>query len=166
MKRVAASVLIGAVVMLTGVASMARQQKVDICHVPPGNPDNAHTINVAEPAVDAHLAHGDFVGTCECVQDGDCVDQDLCTTDSCDAGQCVSRPVVCGPGEVCNPATGTCEVPPSVVTIECFCIPGFVGITLCGECPVDDTFCREQCVLDGEPLDRWTCTEVAPACPQ
>ena len=38
--------------------------KVVICHVPPGNPDNAHTIEVSENAVDAHLAHGDTLGPC------------------------------------------------------------------------------------------------------
>ena len=39
--------------------------KVDVCHIPPGNPDNAHTITVGAPAVEAHLAHGDFVGSCD-----------------------------------------------------------------------------------------------------
>jgi hypothetical protein len=39
--------------------------KVQICHVPPGNPDNAHTIVVGEPAVPAHLAHGDYLGECD-----------------------------------------------------------------------------------------------------
>lgn len=39
--------------------------KVVICHVPPGNPDNAHTISVSPGALEAHLAHGDTVGACE-----------------------------------------------------------------------------------------------------
>jgi|SRR5918998_435598 hypothetical protein len=39
-------------------------RKVTICHIPPGNPDNAHTIRVSENAVDAHLAHGDTLGKC------------------------------------------------------------------------------------------------------
>jgi hypothetical protein len=38
--------------------------KVKICHIPPGNPDNAHTIRVNENAVDAHLDHGDYKGEC------------------------------------------------------------------------------------------------------
>ncbi len=38
--------------------------KVDVCHVPPGNPDNAHTISVSEDAFEAHLAHGDTEGPC------------------------------------------------------------------------------------------------------
>lgn len=39
--------------------------KVTICHVPPGNPKNEHTISVAQSAVDAHLAHGDYLGVCK-----------------------------------------------------------------------------------------------------
>jgi hypothetical protein len=40
--------------------------KVDVCHIPPGNPANAHTITIGAPAVQAHLAHGDYVGSvCE-----------------------------------------------------------------------------------------------------
>jgi hypothetical protein len=39
--------------------------KVDVCHIPPGNPANAHTINVSIFAVPAHLAHGDSIGQCE-----------------------------------------------------------------------------------------------------
>lgn len=36
-----------------------------ICHRPPGNPDDAHTITVgSEAAVDAHLDHGDSRGAC------------------------------------------------------------------------------------------------------
>jgi len=40
------------------------QEKVTICHIPPGNPDNKHTITVATAAVEAHLAHGDTLGEC------------------------------------------------------------------------------------------------------
>lgn len=43
----------------------AEVEKVAVCHAPPGNPDNAHTIYVGQPAVDAHEAHGDTVGECE-----------------------------------------------------------------------------------------------------
>ena len=39
--------------------------KVTICHVPPGNPENAHTIRVSENAVQAHLDHGDTKGECK-----------------------------------------------------------------------------------------------------
>ena len=39
-------------------------EKVLICHIPPGNPENAHTISVSVNAVPAHLAHGDTEGPC------------------------------------------------------------------------------------------------------
>ena len=48
----------------------ADTQKTTICHIPPGNPANAHTICVGNAAVPAHLDnHGDFVGTCSCTSD-------------------------------------------------------------------------------------------------
>lgn len=50
----------------------ADTKKTTLCHVPPGNPANAHTICVGNAAVPAHLAHhsGDFVGTCSCAGGG------------------------------------------------------------------------------------------------
>ncbi len=39
--------------------------KTTICHIPPGNPGNAHTLCVGNRAVAAHLRnHGDFLGPC------------------------------------------------------------------------------------------------------
>jgi len=49
--------------------------KTTICHVPPGNPSNSHTIRVANSAVAAHLAHGDYLGECG----SDVVDNDMVT---------------------------------------------------------------------------------------
>jgi hypothetical protein len=40
------------------------ERSVEICHVPPGNPGNAHEITVGESAVPAHLDHGDYEGAC------------------------------------------------------------------------------------------------------
>ena len=39
--------------------------KINLCHIPPGNPHNFHTILVSKNAMQAHLDHGDFVGECE-----------------------------------------------------------------------------------------------------
>lgn len=44
----------------------ADTKKTTICHIPPGNPANAHTICVGNAAVPAHIDHGDFLGTCSC----------------------------------------------------------------------------------------------------
>lgn len=38
--------------------------KVCLCHIPKGNPGNAHTICIGEPAVDNHLSRGDYLGRC------------------------------------------------------------------------------------------------------
>jgi hypothetical protein len=50
----------------------ADTKKTTICHIPPGNPANEHTLCVGNAAVPAHLAHGDHVGACdaECGPDG------------------------------------------------------------------------------------------------
>ena len=42
-----------------------KKNKVEICHIPPGNPSNAHTICISANAVPAHLAnHADYCGPC------------------------------------------------------------------------------------------------------
>jgi hypothetical protein len=40
-------------------------KKVLICHIPPGNPANEHSICVGKPAVEPHQRlHGDTIGAC------------------------------------------------------------------------------------------------------
>ncbi len=38
--------------------------KILVCHIPPGNPENPQTICISLNALPAHLAHGDCVGPC------------------------------------------------------------------------------------------------------
>jgi len=38
-----------------------------ICHIPPGNPGNNHTITIGKPALNAHIGHGDAPMPCEVV---------------------------------------------------------------------------------------------------
>jgi hypothetical protein len=38
--------------------------KVKICHIPDGNPANAHTIEISESALASHLDHDDTLGAC------------------------------------------------------------------------------------------------------
>ncbi len=100
---------------------------MEICHIPPGNPANFHTITIGEKAFAAHLAHGDLAGACsaacaelcddgdECTLDDtgdcehgcpapelvDCDDGNECTADSCDAVEgCVNTPLLVG--AACN----------------------------------------------------------------
>jgi len=39
--------------------------KIKICHAPPGNPGNERTISIGMDSISDHMAHGDFLGTCE-----------------------------------------------------------------------------------------------------
>jgi hypothetical protein len=78
---------LGFLASLLAFSANAAPAKVDVCHIPPGNPANAHIINVSTAALNAHLSHGDVsvpddptctagVGVCavdgslECTADG------------------------------------------------------------------------------------------------
>ena len=67
-RLVVRSVLVVAVLAtLVGVEAPAQAQaeKITICHIPPGNPDNAHAITISVNALPAHLElHGDKIGDC------------------------------------------------------------------------------------------------------
>lgn len=61
--RASSSILLLALLAL-GTPAWAGNNKVQVCHVPPGNPSNFHTITVSENALQAHLGHGDLLGAC------------------------------------------------------------------------------------------------------
>jgi len=65
MKRTLVLMAVVGLLSAIPVISANEEDKVTICHFPPGNPANQHMITVGESAVPAHLSHGDFVGTCE-----------------------------------------------------------------------------------------------------
>jgi len=44
--------------------------KVWVCHAPPGNPENARTLGINVFSAADHVAHGDFLGTCEFANSG------------------------------------------------------------------------------------------------
>jgi hypothetical protein len=46
--------------IISNSAVAANNDQITICHVPPGNPANAHRITVDDSALPAHLAHGDI----------------------------------------------------------------------------------------------------------
>ena len=64
-----AILILGCSVSILGLASFMNDPKVRICHIPPGNPANMHTIEVSMSALPAHLAHGDVIGG-NCVPGG------------------------------------------------------------------------------------------------
>jgi len=54
-----------AVTGANGQAVCTNPKKVLICHIPPGNPANAHDICVSTHAVEPHQTHhGDTIGAC------------------------------------------------------------------------------------------------------
>src|SRR5689334_9913033 len=64
-----------AVTLANGQASCTNPTKVLICHIPPGNPANAHDICVGHQAVGPHQAHhGDSLGACAPTPPDDSVD--------------------------------------------------------------------------------------------
>ena len=72
------ALLLGASSCAVDAPTVARRgaaaSKVTLCHVSPGNPSAAHTITVGEPAVTAHLAHGDHLDACATERPSTCVD--------------------------------------------------------------------------------------------
>jgi hypothetical protein len=96
-KLVAALAISGSAVAYAGGGG-----KVDVCHIPPGNPANAHTINVSVNAVPAHLAHGDNLGACGVATER-CADiGGFCTAaDQCFSGTTPGSFSDCSPSEVC-----------------------------------------------------------------
>ncbi len=56
--QLSCSVIITPVEFPVVVGLNGQENKVQICH-------NGHTIEIAEPAVDAHLNHGDYLGECQ-----------------------------------------------------------------------------------------------------
>ena len=50
--------------LLAATAAAAPRGKVELCHLPPDNPENTQTLTVNQRDVDDHLAHGDFLGAC------------------------------------------------------------------------------------------------------
>jgi hypothetical protein len=73
MNRILKVVLVLAVLLAFPAVTVNRalaETQVAICHVPPGNPDNPHTIMIGESAVPSHLANHplDRVGACVCTE--------------------------------------------------------------------------------------------------
>jgi hypothetical protein len=98
-------VLLATLFVLTATAAWADGAKVQVCHVPPGNPGNFHTITISENALPAHLGHGDLPGACFAHCDTLCSDNNPCTIDACDASEhCLTThpPVDCNDGNPCT----------------------------------------------------------------
>jgi hypothetical protein len=93
---------------------------VTLCHVPPGNPANAHTISVGAPAVRAHLHHGDHLGACDGSREPDAgtpppdagtpqADGGSTTPDAGSPGPVDGGPTCAGSNEPCSTSSPCCS---------------------------------------------------------
>ena len=60
------------------INELMTEKKITICHYPPDDPDASHTIVIDESALEAHLAHGDTIGTCEPEPEPEPEPEDVC----------------------------------------------------------------------------------------
>lgn len=123
MKRILGLALFVAVLAALGAAP-AWAGKTSICHFPPGNPANFHTITVGDNAVSAHVNnHGDLIGSCLENCETICDDGNACTIDVVpdpEACFCTAEPrpqVDCDDGnqctaDACDAANGACTNDP------------------------------------------------------
>ncbi len=136
--------------------------KVTICHVPPGNPDNFHTISVGEKAVAAHLAHGDFLGsciTCPCWEEAELqsvtaenqLDPGL---DSCASGGGASAVIQNIPGSTPGVEGGFAVAQPDDETLACFTrdLPPFILPITPAQADVCVQQIRNRCEAIGTPI--------------
>lgn len=130
--------------------------RVEICKIPPGNPANFHTIAVSSNAVDAHLATGSFLGSCNLLCDNLCDDGDLCTQDwdpSAETCECFEAPrpaVICEDGiectvDWCDASSGLCVATPDddLCAVGEVCDP-FEGCVSAVTCPCEEFYLISQ----------------------
>src|SRR5438128_2238687 len=117
-------VFLFAALVIVGLAPAAvAEDKVKVCHRPPGNALNYHTITISASALADHLAHGDIAGECRFACEQLCDNGDKCTIHVGTWDPAVQRcecsnagPVNCDDGNACtadscNPAVGCVNEP-------------------------------------------------------
>jgi hypothetical protein len=149
-----ALLLVGPGIVYLGSAPAHAGNTVKLCHFPPGNPDNFHTITVGADAADAHIEnHGDVLGEC-CAIDSVCDDGDACTANFCLDNACSSEPVDCDDGNPCTNEVG-CDPDGGCINEPVACDEGEACNTDTGVClPVGQC----PCWLGSNPIDKLKAT--------
>ena len=65
--KVAAKEVKNEIKEFNGGTLLTTSSTTTICHIPPGNPGNNHTITIGNSAVNAHIGHGDEPVSCKLV---------------------------------------------------------------------------------------------------
>jgi hypothetical protein len=175
MKKLTLFTLLVSVLAAFGATTAMAGAKLKVCHIPPGNPENFHTITISDKALNAHLTHGDLVGGCyanaealcddgnACTVDGmdaetetcrvdkptvNCDDGSLCTTDTCDPESgCMSARVVCDDGDACT--VDACS------EFTGFCEAAPIDCGPLGACLSETGSCDYPCAgITCEPIDQ------------
>lgn len=137
-----ARILIGLAVLVAALAlgspAVAKDHEVDICHFPPGNPENVQVMSVAPKAAEKHLdRHADFlvfgfnvngVGCAFCVDSSPdceffCIGPPLCFCPPGTEEECCEQNPCCDPCPEPKPAE--CSV------ISCGSDPPECSVTVC-----------------------------------
>jgi hypothetical protein len=156
--------VLGKLPLLPSLAEGAPEEKVTICHFPPGNPSNVHQITVGASAVPAHVTnHGDAVcadgaSNC-CFESGS--SPSVCTSFASDVNNCGSCGHACIPGQLCS--SGSCVCPTGTALCGSACVNEQTDNNNCGACGnvcVTGTACKGgscQCTTPGTTLCAGTC---------
>ena len=147
-----------------GVRGLAVQgETVKICHIPPDDPSNFHTIMISTNAKAAHMAHGDLEGSCNenCMTLCPCLEakasdcEEVCCP-TCNPSETPSQNPTCNPPETPsqNPSEKPTESPSekpssSVPCSTVICQPG-------ESCDPSDEQCKpgDQLVLCIAVIDK------------
>ena len=163
----AACALFAAITVLASPAWAKPAPKVQVCHIPAGNPGNWHTIEISENAVAKHIEkHGDLLGPCNQLCALLCDDDNACTID--DAGDCEDNGCPATPEAVdcndsnactadsCEPSTG-CEYVALTGTACTVASPGTCeeSTGVCDSIGACDPDRAEDCCLLTEECQAW-----------
>jgi len=104
----------GLCLLLSTGVNAANMAKLDVCHAPPGNPENIQHIQVGSKgrALAAHLKHGDWLVTeemCDAIADNDCDGMPDLRADDADCAAVLGTGASCMAG-ICEPPLGSTPI--------------------------------------------------------
>jgi len=150
------SIVCISIVLAFASAALAGGAKVEVCHIPPDDPDNYHTIKVGVKAAQAHLGHGDLLKPCDTHAEIVCNDNDACTIDAFNKNgvcnnseevQCDNPENLCQVNHRCHPVDG-CLYDEVICNASDPCIAASICDPNDGECVTTDATCAENEVCE------------------